>query len=46
MKKIKKNIAASWCCEASTVIDIQRLVKSESRKNIDKEPLEKQKKLG
>ena len=27
MKKIKKNIAASWCCEASTVVDIQKLVK-------------------
>lgn len=27
MKKIKKNIAASWCCEASTVADIQKLVK-------------------
>ena len=27
MKKIKKNVAASWCCEASTVVDIQKLVK-------------------
>ncbi len=27
MKKIKKNIAASWCCEASTVVDIKKLVK-------------------
>lgn len=27
MKKIQKNIAASWCCEASTEVDINALVK-------------------
>lgn len=38
MKKIKKNIAASWCCEASTVVDIQNLIKKaeQSRKDTTK----------
>lgn len=26
MKKIKKNVAASWCCEASSDIDIQNMI--------------------
>lgn len=26
MKRIKKNVAASWCCEASSDVDIQNLV--------------------
>ena len=25
MRKIKKNKAASWCCEASTVVDIKKM---------------------
>lgn len=31
MKKIKKNVAASWCCEASTVVDVKKLVKKSAK---------------
>lgn len=37
MKKIKKNVAASWCCEASTVVDIKKMVaKVKSKKKVTK----------
>lgn len=32
MKKIKKNKAASWCCEASTVVDIKKMIKKVGEK--------------
>lgn len=32
MKKIKKNKAASWCCEASTVVDIKKMVEKVNKK--------------
>lgn len=28
MKKIKKNKAASWCCEASTAVDIKKMIEA------------------
>lgn len=37
MKKISKNEAASYCCEASTVVDVENLVKdSTSIRKIEK----------
>ena len=33
MKKIKKNVAASWCCEASTVVDVKKLVKKSAKQD-------------
>lgn len=35
LKKIEKNKAACWCCEASTAIDVRQMIealKMESRK--------------
>lgn len=37
MKKIKKNVAASWCCEASTVVDISKLVAKEKKRDTEVE---------
>ena len=28
MKKIEKNKAASWCCEASTTVDIRKMIEA------------------
>ena len=41
MKKIKKNIAASWCCEASTVVDIKKMVKDIDHSKTSKAKKEK-----
>jgi hypothetical protein len=38
MKKIEKNKAASWCCEASTTVDIKEMIEA-----IKKEPSAKKK---
>ena len=38
MKKIEKNKAASWCCEASTTVDIKEMIEA-----IKKEPSPKKK---
>ena len=34
MKKIRKNKAASWCCEASTAVDIKKMIETIKKKYV------------
>lgn len=36
MKKIEKNKAASWCCEASTIVDIRKMIEAIKTQSLDK----------
>lgn len=35
MKKIEKNKAASWCCEASTTVDIRKMIEAIKKESSD-----------
>lgn len=34
MKQIKKNKAASWCCESSTAVDIKKMIDAIKKKSL------------